>query len=284
MTSVDHALITRFNLPTPGVERTIRMQSGWLEGRVRLFERYCAPSVRAQRDGAARWLIYFDPGSPPWLKDWIDQTADGLFHPVFREAVATEDLLEDLDALFPSKSEVLLTSNLDNDDGLGLDFVAALRNHDTPLERAAIYLARGLIKSPSGLYLRNDPSNAFVSVRESWEQPFTSWGDWHNRLHLTMPVEVISGPPRWLQVVHQTNVSNRTRGRLVSPEPYRKDFVGLNDIAPPHRRALAVDRLALAPLRTARDSSRAAIRDATISLIGRDGFSRLKAALRPSPK
>ncbi len=45
ITRVDHVLLTRFNLPTPGVEGLIRAREGWLQDRIELFELYCAPSV-----------------------------------------------------------------------------------------------------------------------------------------------------------------------------------------------------------------------------------------------
>ncbi|MCU1424755.1 MAG: hypothetical protein JWM51_1046, partial [Microbacteriaceae bacterium] len=68
----DHVLLTRFNLPSAGVESLIRAQEGWLRTRVELFERYCVPSVLAQTSSSYRWLIYFDPESPQWLKDRVE--------------------------------------------------------------------------------------------------------------------------------------------------------------------------------------------------------------------
>ncbi len=47
-------------------------QSGWLEDRVELFERYCLPSVAAQTDRRFSWIIYFDPQSPAWLRQRIE--------------------------------------------------------------------------------------------------------------------------------------------------------------------------------------------------------------------
>ena len=47
--TLDHVILTRFNLPTGGVEGIMRAREGWLRERIDLFERYCAPSVAAQR-------------------------------------------------------------------------------------------------------------------------------------------------------------------------------------------------------------------------------------------
>lgn len=277
--TADHILLTRFNLPSEGVESTIRDQGGWLEGRVQLFEKYCLPSVRAQRDCPPSWIIYFDPESPGWLKSWIDATCRDTFLPLFRAKVDRSDLLEDIDGVFPRKSDALITSNLDNDDGLGLDFAARLQSHLCPNPRTAIYFCHGLIKSKSGLFLRTDRANAFCSVRETWDDPVTCWTDWHNRLHRRMPVDVVAGAPQWLQVIHDTNVSNRVRGRLVSPHSYTRDFVGIEEMDVPMRRDVWLDRMVYMPGRTARDGMRTTARRALVGALGKDGVNRLKARM-----
>jgi hypothetical protein len=276
-TQVDHILLTRFNLPSDGMESTIRNQDGWLEGRVRLFEEYCLPSVRAQREQNFAWIIYFDPQSPEWLKAWIETTHPGSFTPIFRARVPTDDLRADLESVVPAKSRWLMTTNLDNDDGLGRDFVGRLQGTRSEARRAAVYLSRGLIKSADGLFLRTDRHNAFCSVRETWDAPVTCWADWHNRLPLSMPAEVHGGQPSWLQVVHATNVSNRIRGRRVSPRPYRDDFVGLESLSEPTGLEILGDRLGRTPARAIRDASRATARNVAVSLLGKDGVDRAKA-------
>lgn len=276
---VDHILLTRFNLPSEGVESGIRGRDGWLEGRVGLFEKYCLPSVLAQREKNFQWLIYFDPDSPAWLKSWIAASHEGRFRPVFRARVAPEDLRSDLDSLVPIKSRTLITTNLDNDDGLGRNFVARLQACRAEAPRAAVYLANGLIMNPGGLFLRTDRYNAFCSVRESWEEPVTCWVDWHNRLPMSMPAEVHGGPPQWLQVIHATNVSNRVRGRLTSSRPYLEDFIGLDSVPEPSARRVRMDRLVRTPVRAVRDASRTAASKAALSLLGKEGVNRAKAQL-----
>jgi hypothetical protein len=94
---VDHALLTRFNLPSKGNESLIRAQENWLRNRVALFERYCLPSVAAQSCRGFVWIIYFDPLSPQWLHEWVQShERAGSFHPCFREEVTIPDLLADI--------------------------------------------------------------------------------------------------------------------------------------------------------------------------------------------
>ena len=279
---VDHILLTRFNLPSAGAESAIRGRTGWLEQRVRLFESHCLTSVRAQREQNFHWLIYFDPDSPAWLKSWIESTSAGTYTPVFRAEVPPDQLRNDLDSLVPRKSRWLITTNLDNDDGLGRNFTARLRAAHSKIApsataRTAVYFARGLIMSPDGLYLRTDRHNAFCSVLESWEQPVSCWVDWHNRLPQRMPTVVIGGRPEWLQVVHTSNVSNRVRGRLTSAQPYLDDFIGLDAVPEPSSGRLWLDRLGRTPVRAARDTARTALREAAIATLGKDGLDRAKS-------
>jgi hypothetical protein len=224
-------------------------------------------------------MIYFDPESPDWLRSWVDSVCDGSFTPIYRASVSASDLREDLDAVIPRKSRTLITTNLDNDDGLGLDFVARARRFVPEAQRTALYFGRGLVLAGPRLFLRTDRANAFCSVVESWEEPVTCWSDWHNRLYRTMPTAVLLGEPQWLQVVHGTNVSNRPRGRLVSPGRYAQSFLGLDDGPEPTLGALRADRLLFSPGRKARDATRSSARRIAVATLGKDGLNRAKESL-----
>jgi hypothetical protein len=278
---VDHVLLTRFNLPTPGVEGLIRAREGWLADRTTLFERYCASSV-ARQTSPVTWIVYVDPESPGWLFDRLRPFVEsGLLRTVQRTAVGPEELATDLAAAVPRPSSHLLTTNLDNDDGLSTDFLARLRTVEPQPGPVALYLTRGLILSPEGLYLRTDRHNAFCSVLEPWDGARTSWSEYHNELGQVMPVKLLHGAPGWLQVVHGANVSNRVRGRRVSPAAYRRSFGDLLDAAPvPSAADLAVDTLLRAPVRSARDTTRGALRAAGLRVLGKDRYQAMKLRLR----
>lgn len=277
----NHFILTRFNLPTPGVESRIRARDGWLRERVELFERYCAPSVARQRQPGLDWIVYFDPNSPEWLVERLRPLVeDGVFHPVYRRAVSTADLVSDLCETVKDKGEVLITTNLDNDDGLAPDFVQRLASVRTDQPRVVVYVSCGLVKSTEGLYLRTDRRNAFVLVREGWDQPVTSWSEYHNEFPRIMPAITIGGPPGWLQVIHGSNVSNRVRGRLVAPSRYRPLFGEmLEDVPEPRVLDLGADRLLRAPARTVRDGTRAAARRTALRVLGKEGYTEAKLKL-----
>lgn len=283
---VDHVLLTRFNLPSGGVERSIREQEGWLTNRLELFERYCVPSVSGQSNRSFSWIIYFDPESPGWLKERVQEhAAAGLFTPIYRPAVAREQLLDDIRSVASGHGSTLLTTNLDNDDALAADFVERIQALPQVRERTAVFFTTGLIKGPSGVYRRLDRDNAFCSVVESWDAPATCWADWHVLLRRSMPVIELSGQPAWLQVVHGENVSNRVRGRLVDPRPWRNLFPGAFEDAPvPRAGDVLKDRLLAAPTRAAREFTRGSAKRIALALLGKDGLDRLKLRLSDSSR
>jgi hypothetical protein len=273
-----HVIVTRFNLPSAGVESLIRAKEGWLRDRVALFERYCLPSVLAQSSQFFNWIIYFDPETPGWLRERIEaHTEKRSYTPVFRTSVSPADLAADIDKITGRYGTRLITSSLDNDDALAVDFVERLQAAALRPGRMAVYLSRGLIKSGRRVYLRVDPTNAFPSVVEDWNSAVTCWADWHNLLGNHMPVLELHGDPGWLQVIHGTNVSNRVRGRLASPGEYTRLFPTLlDDVDTPSTAEELTDLMAGRPWRLARDSGRSLTKAIIMQLVGKDGLDRLK--------
>jgi hypothetical protein len=171
----------------------------------------------------------------------------------------------------------LITTNLDNDDGLASDFVARIQEARVT-ERTAIYLVHGLIRSEAELYLRTDRSNAFCSVREDWQDARTCWSNWHNLLGESMNTMHLEGTPAWLQVIHESNVSNRVRGRRIAPGAYRPLFGELLDGAEDlEARNLVRDFALERPVRFVRDSGRALAKQGAMRVLGKDGFERLRS-------
>lgn len=273
-----HIILTRFNLPSTGHESVIRAQEGWLRNRVGLFEKYCLPSVIAQTSRNFCWIIYFDPESPLWLKNKICEWATtGTFRPIFRASVSRAELLADIRSVIDVPAQSLITTNLDNDDGLAIDFIERLQSIPWEQTRVALYLPNGLIKCGSRIFRRKDTRNAFCSVRESWTDPVTCWATFHNQLGLEMREEFIYGSPAWLQVIHDTNVSNRVRGTLCSPNNQREAFPGLlTDVVEPSIMDFARDLVLQAPRRATREAFRAAVKKAIYALFGLQGLNSVK--------
>jgi hypothetical protein len=278
---IDHVVLTRFNLPSEGVENIIRAKEGWLEHRIGLFERYCLASVRAQKCQLFSWIIYLDPESPEWLKRRIQHHAlDGTFVPIFRPSVSPSELIADITDVAGRNGSHLMTTNLDNDDGLAHNFIHRLQAVKPQPEKMAVYLAKGLVKSHSRLYLRTDKYNAFGSVVDDWTSASTCWSDWHTLLGRSMRVLEIYDEPGWLQVVHGTNLSNRVRGRLVSPGQYSDLFPGLlDDVCEPKPIDMISDLALARPQRLVKESGRAIAKGVIIQTAGKKGLDRIKVLL-----
>ena len=279
-----HFLLTRFNLPSPGPESLIRASPEWLSNRVELFRRYTIPSVLAQGAGSCEWIIYFDAESPGWLKAQIaTDEAAGIYTPIFAESVDRATLLADLRRHAPAASGRIITTNLDNDDGLANDFAQQIQSADPGAGRHAIFLADGLIKSGTDVFARTDKHNAFASVAEDWDDAVTCWSEWHNLLAEHMPAIVVRGAPAWLQVIHGANVSNRVRGNLASPIPHSSRFAGLlDDVRTPGGADLAAERLIRVPTRAVRECVRATGKFVVMKTVGKEGLDRLKLRLANS--
>jgi hypothetical protein len=116
-------------------------------------------------------------------------------------------------------------------------------------------------------------------VHEPWDDdPVTCWADWHNRLHRVMDVVEVGGAPAWLQVVHGSNVSNRARGRLVSPLPYRRTFPALlDDLPAPSPAELRHDHTVGRLSRAATESGRAAAKHVVLAVGGKRGLDHVKS-------
>jgi len=280
--TIDHVILTRFNLPTPGPEALIRAQDGWLRNRVELFERYTVPSLRTQSTPAFRWIVYLDVESPQWLRDRIEPLVEeGLLVALYRERVDWQDVARDVRELTGAASDILLTTNLDNDDAVAVDFVERLQSAARTETPAALFLRRGLIVHGAEVYLRDDPDNAFCSVSEGRDDPQTAWRDWHTLLHTRFRAVNIPGAPGWLQVIHGQNVSNRVHGALTSPAAYRGLFPGLLDGVPePGRAAVAVDVLVRRPARGTAKAVRTFGKNTLLRMFGKSGLDQVKQFLQ----
>lgn len=279
--SIDHVLLTRFNLPTPGPESFVRAQEGWLRNRIELFLRHTVPTVRAQTVQDFSWIIYFDLESPAWLIERLTPLInDGVFIALYRNEVGWRDVLHDVRAVTGGRGSILLTTNLDNDDAIAIDFVERLQAVARRQTGSALYLRTGLIMQGGHLYLRDDSENAFCSVGESWDAPVTAWRDWHTHLSNHLPVVSKAGPPAWLQVVHGQNVSNRVRGRIVDPARYRALFPGqFDDLPSPMILVRGFDQIVRRPLREGKEAARRVGKSVILRVWGKDGLDRLKSAI-----
>ena len=130
-----HAIITRFNVRyrETAHKEAKGVNAAWLAERFDLFESYCLPTVLAQTCQEFVWFIYFDSATPPEFVERAQRARSGrdnirlIFCDIYDQGLLERDLRGEL----VPEPEWLLTTRLDNDDGLRRDFVKRL--HETLL-------------------------------------------------------------------------------------------------------------------------------------------------------
>lgn len=169
-----HYLITRFNVRIEGYgpeyfPSGVRTTS-WEYERLPLFEKYCAPSVAGQRSGNFTWLIYCDtltaPGITERIRKAIEPVSSVRVHFVgdFQEMISH---IRDICA--SSGTPFVITSRLDNDDAIGLDYIRILQENFEPSGNVLLNLSGGMNYNITSGVLTHHPqslNNSFISLIE----------------------------------------------------------------------------------------------------------------------
>ncbi len=262
---IKHLILTRFNVASPGREQAIRLKPGWLEKRFQLFKDYCLPSVAYQTNKNFEWIIFFDEKTPAEYMEKI-KSLQSVF-PFRIEYTSLFDMSKICPQLVSERADTkwLLTSRLDTDDILAIDFIERLQNSLEPLESKVINFPNGLILSLTGkkpaLYTDIDKSSPFVSLLEPFTDNIdTIWKKVHREVDEIAPMVQLGGAPAWLQIIHGDNIANRVRGVRVRIAAYNNKFPLLDKIKGTKEEAandVYIENMLLTPVRYCRESARA---------------------------
>lgn len=196
-----HFIITRFNVNIYDIDFPKRLEPTWLAVRFDLFQKFCFPTLAAQRNKDFTWLVLFDEQTPAVYKKLINAYSRlENFVPVYCGAYNTimGTVREQMKEIAP-EAEWYLTTRLDNDDALSVEFVDYVQRVANTLSEDQLAPADTLfINFPNGLqycegefYDFKDETNAFVSLMERKERPRTVFG-WTIR-----PFTLFRRWPRW---------------------------------------------------------------------------------------
>lgn len=267
-TNFRHVVLTRFNVryvldksvPAVGVDPL------WLGERFKLFERYCLPSVLAQSEQNFTWIIFFDAETPAPFRDRAQALA-GMradTHPVFCDTLPLDDVKTIVRDTATTDYRWLLTTRLDNDDGLHTEFVSTVQSAQAFSRPEVLNCPTGIILSGRRAYRQRHLSNAFMSLCEPAEEFKTVLGaPSHTRIAESYPVRQLTDRPMWLQVIHGSNISNRARGRRIPLERAIETFPAAFGAAPQPRDnplAILIENLTLYWVRMSRDVLVASLR------------------------
>jgi hypothetical protein len=210
-----HLLLTRFNTAVDYAPSPRRLESEWLLPRLALFERYCLPSVKAQRGAVFNWLVFCDASSPGWFKDIIAHYAP-LVKAIYITGPANDKVIaQEVKSSGFVCSPHLITTRLDNDDAISED-------HLSLIQKAFLHQNREFVMFPFGLQLYHGAlyhvywrSNPFLSLIERVgenSELTTVYCVRHDKVAQQEKVRYVSRSAQWLQVLHTANLGNALRG------------------------------------------------------------------------
>ncbi len=219
MTRTSHYIITRFNLRGDPGRPSPALDSDWLNMRLDLFEKFCLPTVRAQTRTDFSWLWLFDVETPGEVRARIERMASTWepIRPLFLEPGKPQGGRRAVLMAMDSAPDLLVTTRLDNDDGLARNFVETIRKHSDVDEATVLEFPAGYIWNAGKLYRDWQPRNAFGTLVEPMRgdanYPFhTIYKGSHSENYKLGRVVWVSREPGWLQVVHGSNLENNRRG------------------------------------------------------------------------
>ncbi len=218
-----HYLITRFNVPVADWSAdkagTATRDEAWMAHRLRLFADFCVPTVSQQTVRDFTWMICLDAATPEATLDAIRRLIVGIPRSEFLLAPSQEAMMQQLrERLGTDESEFIITSRLDNDDGLGPDYIKIVQSNVEAVDKRLINLLGGLLyDAPNRVLtrLRFSRFNHFTSLVERNHHDgrlLTVIGFPHTRPPADVTVVDVPARYGWLKIVHARNVSSRTKG------------------------------------------------------------------------
>lgn len=213
---MQHLILTKLAVGAPPVN--------WLARRLYIFEHFCAPSIAAQSSKSFRWVLAVGATTPDWFLNRVRQIAPA--------AILVRHVAHTLTPNWVSlvrpfvRDEGIITTRLDSDDMLHHRFVERVQ------DVAAQSVSDEVVDFPVGLQLRL-PDYAFAPLAARLPTHFISlversrlnrsvYSFYHNQSHLYYPVRVATTAPSWVEICHDTNITNALkdsdrRGRLPYP-------------------------------------------------------------------
>lgn len=224
MSQFVHIIMTRFNVPTKGWDETRSgfkpLTEEWLDDRFKLFRTYVLPSYKNQTNQNFIWLPFFDVNTSDKFRKIIAEIAEEYptFKPVFVRDFndMKTKAVEVIPQFFTGDTKFVITSELDNDDMLHMDYIKTVQEHFKPIHDLVIDLRRGyqltiLPKRKAVVNVYNAVVNPFVSLAESADNFQTMLKERaHNSYRHYENFSVEDSKEMYIQIIHQFNLMNVT--------------------------------------------------------------------------
>ena len=222
-----HYLITRFNVPVKNWDKDKTgnrvLDQAWLEERIGLFRKFCVPTIVNQTEKNFTWLIYCDAQTSPEYLSELRQAVNEISGATIRLVSDFDHLMIDLRQILANEpTPFVITSRMDNDDGLGKDYIQAIQDVFIPQDLTLLNFLHGITYDTEKHILteqRNASLNHFTSLIEITtpdREYITVLGFSHTQPPAQIVVQDLHIPYAWLKIIHGRNMSSRTKGKPVA--------------------------------------------------------------------
>jgi hypothetical protein len=172
----EHIIITRFNYRFKKTDELAPLiEHNYWNARLELFQKFCLPSVMAQKNKDFSWVIIIDPELPESMEKELDDMINRenvshirviLYKWNFGDSLSDPSWLPIEEC---KHKKYLVTTRLDNDDALSLDFTQRIKNLSQ-----TIYVNGFVIVSYSRGYTWNDSKSG--SIYKQIQAPMIALG------------------------------------------------------------------------------------------------------------
>lgn len=193
----------------------------YLTERFRLFQTYTVPSIQNQTSRNFKWVVLFSKRTPDIFKRQIDAIQNDFpqFIPVYLDS--DENITVKLEPFVFQRGNVNISTRVDNDDSLSLNYVERVQKLYSELNKEEKYVLifdDGYQFDEKTKYcnkyhfVTNHFSSLIIPSNNLEYDHILRYS--HMEIEQSMKVIHIGSEfPMWLEVVHATNVSNRIHAK-----------------------------------------------------------------------
>ncbi len=233
-----HFLITRYNVPLEGWELDksgiYTRDDAWMEHRFQLFKKYCVPTILAQSEDDFTWLIYCDRNTSQVYLDNMNSLIKSIPNAMIRLTGGYHECLSDIDGLL-SKAETpfVITSRLDNDDGLGIHYIRIIQQNFIAQNGVILNLLNGhgynvIRHVTTEMYnIRNNHFSSLIERNNSAGGHISIRGFQHDNPPADFVIRNLPEKNAWLKIFHERNLKSSPFGYPVFRHKFF-EWYGLN--------------------------------------------------------
>ncbi len=221
-----HYIVTRFNLRVEEWSYTKNQEDilteEWLDHRFKLFRTFCLPSMINQANQSYTWLVFFDIDTTDKYRRIIKAISKNFenFKPLFVDS--NNALLASLIGFIKndtSNEDYVITSRVDNDDCIHMDYVKEIQSCFNKQESCVVDIVDGYQiilnensnKQISEFRKARGYYNPFISLIEKADDPKTVMNQMHFEWENSKQQVIIHNKRLWAEIIHHKNKLNDVR-------------------------------------------------------------------------